>query len=66
VRLDPPKVSEHMRESLRSVGYSDAAIDELVSAGAVAAGPATDNSHHEGDEPRADERLDQADITASP
>jgi crotonobetainyl-CoA:carnitine CoA-transferase CaiB-like acyl-CoA transferase len=66
VRLDPPTLSEHMRESLRSVGYSDAAIDELVSAGAVAAGPATDNSHHEGDEPRADERLDQADITASP
>jgi crotonobetainyl-CoA:carnitine CoA-transferase CaiB-like acyl-CoA transferase len=66
VRLDPPTLSEHMRESLRSVGYSDAAIDALVSAGAVAASPATDNSHHEGDEPRADERLDQADITASP
>jgi hypothetical protein len=66
VRLDPPKISEHMRESLRVVGYSDEAIDNLVAEGAVAACDATNAKHAEVGEPRADERLEQAAITASP
>jgi hypothetical protein len=55
-----------MRESLRSVGYSDDAIDHLVAQGAVAASHAVENPHPEGGATRADERLEQADITASP
>jgi len=66
VRLDPPRISEHMREALRSVGYSDEAIDHLVAQRAVAASHATENPQQEGEQPRADERLEQADITASP
>jgi crotonobetainyl-CoA:carnitine CoA-transferase CaiB-like acyl-CoA transferase len=66
VRLDPPRISEHMRESLRSVGYSDDAIDHLVAQGAVAASHAVENPHPEGGATHADERLEQADITASP
>jgi len=66
VRLDPPRISEHMREALRSVGYSDEAIDHLVAQCAVAASHATENPQQEGEQPRADERLEQAAITASP
>jgi hypothetical protein len=55
-----------MRESLRSVDYSDDAIDRLVAQGAVAASHAFDTQHPEGGATRADERLEQADITASP
>jgi crotonobetainyl-CoA:carnitine CoA-transferase CaiB-like acyl-CoA transferase len=66
VRLDPPKISEHMRESLRSVGYSDEAINHLVAERAVAASLATENPQQEGEKSGADERLEQAAITASP
>ena len=66
VRLDPPRISEHMREALRSVGYSDEAIDRLVAEHVVAASHATDHPPQEGAGPRADDRLDHAAITASP
>jgi crotonobetainyl-CoA:carnitine CoA-transferase CaiB-like acyl-CoA transferase len=36
VRLDPPKMGEHTRELLLSVGYSDKEIDALVAQRAVA------------------------------
>ena len=36
-RLDLPHVGEHTRELLAGLGYADAAIDELIAAGAVAA-----------------------------
>src|SRR6478736_4100441 len=65
VRLDPPKISEHMRELLRDVGYAADAIDALVAQGAVAANDAAENHPAEGAKTR-DERLEQAAITASP
>jgi crotonobetainyl-CoA:carnitine CoA-transferase CaiB-like acyl-CoA transferase len=65
VRLDPPKISEHMRELLRDVGYAADAIDALVAQGAVAANDAVENHLAEGANTR-DERLEQAAITASP
>jgi crotonobetainyl-CoA:carnitine CoA-transferase CaiB-like acyl-CoA transferase len=65
VRLDPPKISEHMRELLHDVGYAAAAIDDLVAHGAVAAGHAPDDQPAEGGKPR-DEPLEQAAIVASP
>jgi crotonobetainyl-CoA:carnitine CoA-transferase CaiB-like acyl-CoA transferase len=36
VRLDPPRLGEHTREVLASVGYAPAAIDALVAKNAVA------------------------------
>jgi hypothetical protein len=65
VRLDPPKISEHMRELLRDVGYAADAIDALVAQGAVAENDAAENHPAEGAKTR-DERLEQAAITASP
>ena len=65
VRLDPPKMSEHMRELLRDVGYAADAIDALVAQGAVAENDAAENHPAEGAKTR-DERLEQAAITASP
>jgi len=65
VRSDPPTISEHMRESLRSVGYSDAAIDDLVAEGAVGASHATESPHCEGGKTRADERTEQTGVNAS-
>jgi len=65
VRLDPPKISEHMRELLRDLGYQVEAIDALVAQGAVASGNEIEHQPAEGERPR-DERLEQAAITASP
>ena len=65
VRLDPPRISEHMRELLRDVGYPADAIDALVARGAVAASEDAKHPLAQGERSR-DERLEQAAITASP
>jgi len=65
VRLDPPRISEHMRELLRDVGYAADAIDALVAQGAVAASDDAQHPPAQGERSR-DERLEQAAITASP
>jgi len=65
VRLDPPRISEHMRELLRDVGYPADAIDALVAQGAVAASDDAAHPPAQGERSR-DERLEQAAITASP
>ena len=65
VRLDPPRISEHMRELLRDVGYPADAIDALVAQGAVAASDHAEHPPAQGERSR-DERLEQAAITASP
>ena len=36
VRLDPPRMGEHTRELLRSIGYEAAEIDSLHAQNAVA------------------------------
>jgi crotonobetainyl-CoA:carnitine CoA-transferase CaiB-like acyl-CoA transferase len=36
VRLDPPRMGEHTRELLLSVGYSDREVDALLAQRAVA------------------------------
>jgi crotonobetainyl-CoA:carnitine CoA-transferase CaiB-like acyl-CoA transferase len=65
VRLDPPRISEHMRELLRDVGYPADEIDALVAQGAVAASDHAEHPPAQGERSR-DERLEQAAITASP
>ena len=37
LRLDPPRLGEHSRALLQSLGYGDAEIDALVDAGVVLA-----------------------------
>jgi crotonobetainyl-CoA:carnitine CoA-transferase CaiB-like acyl-CoA transferase len=65
VRLDPPRIGEHTHELLRSVGYSDAAIDSLVKQGAVASCDPGD-THAQGGQDHGNERLEHAEFTASP
>ena len=65
VRLDPPRISEHLREVLRDVGYPADEIDALVAQGAVAASDHAEHPPAQGERSR-DERLEQAAITASP